>query len=87
MSKVTESDVRGVNLILFVIDILQWFESFGEIESIELPKDHITGKLKGHAIIEFKHYRDAKTAAKKMNGFDIMGKKLKVSLLTDSVNK
>lgn len=68
-------------------EIRQWFNPFGEIELIELPKDHITGKNKGHAIIEFKRHKDAKNAVKEMNGFDINGKKLKVSILTDNVNK
>jgi RNA recognition motif-containing protein len=52
-----------------------------------LPKDHITGRNKGHAIVHFQRHRDAKTAVKEMNGFDVHGKKLKVSILSDSVNK
>lgn len=48
-----------------------------------MPKDHITGRNKGHAVIEFVRHRDAKTAVKEMNGFEINGKKLKVSILTD----
>jgi RNA-binding protein 23/39 len=75
LSSVTESEIR------------QWFNPFGEIESIELPKDHITGRNKGHAVIEFKKHRDAKNAIKEMNGFDINGRKLKVSILTDAVSK
>lgn len=65
-------------------EIRQWFNPFGDIDSIELPKDHITGKNKGHAIIEFKRHRDAKDAVKEMNGFDVNGKKLKVSILSDT---
>ena len=52
-----------------------------------MPKDHITGRNKGHAIIEFKRHKDAKGAVKEMNDFDINGKRLKVSILTDTVNK
>ena len=48
-----------------------------------MPKDHITGKNKGHAIIEFKRHKDAKTAVKEMNGFEINGKKLKVTIVTE----
>lgn len=47
-----ESEIRG------------WFNPFGDIENIEIPRDHITGKSKGHAIIEFKRHRDAKDAVK-----------------------
>ena len=65
-------------------EIRQWFNPFGEIEYIELPKDSSTGKNKGHAIIYFKKHRDAKHAVKEMDGFNIRDKKLKVSIVTDS---
>jgi RNA recognition motif-containing protein len=52
-----------------------------------LPKDHITGRNKGHAIIEFRRHKDAKTAVKEMNAFDINGKKLKVSIVTDQLTR
>ena len=82
LNQVNESDIRQVrNLPEFYC--IQWFNPFGEIENIELPKDHITGRNKGHAIIEFKRHKDAKTAVKEMNGFDMNGKILKVSIVTD----
>jgi len=43
-------------------EIRTFFNPFGEIEGIELPKDHITGKNKGYAIIEYKRHKDAKNA-------------------------
>ena len=52
-----------------------------------MPKDHITGRLKGHAVVEFKRHRDAKTAVKQMDGFDINGKRLKVQILTETMNR
>ena len=75
LAHITESEIR------------QWFNPFGEIEAIELPKDHITGKNKGHAVIDFRKHRDAKNAVKEMNGFDINGRKLKVSILTETVSR
>mmetsp|Transcript_44267 Transcript_44267/g.42969 ORF Transcript_44267/g.42969 Transcript_44267/m.42969 type:complete len:274 (+) Transcript_44267:519-1340(+) len=68
-------------------EIRQWFNPFGEIEGIELPKDQATGKIKGHAIVEFRKHRDAKTAVKQMDGFTINDKKLKASILTETVNR
>jgi RNA recognition motif-containing protein len=38
----------------------------------------VTGRNKGHAIIEFRKHKHAKIASKEMNGFEINGKKLKV---------
>lgn len=49
-----------------------------------MPKDHITGRNKGHAIIYFRRHKDAKNAVKEMDGFEINSRKLKVSIVTDS---
>ena len=65
------------------LEIRQWFSPFGDIDSIELPKDQLTGKNKGHAIIEYHRHRDAKNAVKEMNGFDMQGRQLKCSIVTD----
>ena len=51
-------------------EIAKYFEPFGEIISIELPKDS-QGKNKGHAIIEFTTHKDAKNASTLMNGIKI----------------
>lgn len=71
LSMISESDIR------------QWFSPFGDIDSIELPKDASSGKNRGHAIIEFVRHRDAKNAVKEMNGFDVMGRQLKCSIVTE----
>ena len=34
-------------------DIHNYFQGYGTIESIEIPRDHITQRPKGYAIIEF----------------------------------
>ena len=42
--------------------IAEFFEPFGEIVSIDVPKD-MQDKNKGHAIIEFTTHKDAKNAS------------------------
>jgi len=42
--------------------IAEFFEPFGEIISIDLPKD-MQDRNKGHAIIEFTTHKDAKNAS------------------------
>lgn len=42
--------------------IAEFFEPFGEIISIDLPKD-LHDKNKGHAIIEFTTHKEAKNAS------------------------
>jgi RNA-binding protein 39 len=51
---------------------------FGEIDSIELHKDPITGKSKGYAFIQFHRGSKAKEVIQAMNGFVYQGKALKV---------
>jgi RNA recognition motif-containing protein len=47
----------------------------------------MSGRNKGHAVIEFKRHKDAKYAVKEMDGFDINDKKLKVSIVTDQQSR
>lgn len=59
MSKVGERDVRG------------FFSMFGEIESVDIEFDKISGENRGQAIVHFVRSSDAEAAIKKMNGFII----------------
>jgi RNA recognition motif-containing protein len=72
LNQVSESEIR------------QWFSPFGDIDSIELPKDG--GRNKGHAIIEYNRHRDAKNAVKEMDGFDVLGRKLSCKIINDQTN-
>lgn len=71
MSHISETDIR------------HYFEGYGTIESIEIPKDHITMRPKGYAIIEFERSSEAKEAVKILDGFEIDGKKISVSIYTE----
>jgi len=71
LNQVSESEIR------------QWFSPFGDIDRIELPKDPVTGKNKGHAIIDYSRHRDAKNATKEMDGFDVLGRKLSCKIITE----
>lgn len=51
---------------------------FGEIDSIELHRDPITGRSKGYAFIQFHRGSKAKEVIQAMNGFIYQGKALKV---------
>ena len=74
LKEVSESDIRQVRYIMVSFNIIQWFNPFGDIDTIELPKDPVTGQNKGHAIIEFHSHRHAKNAVREMNGFEIRGR-------------
>ena len=51
---------------------------FGDIDSIELHKDPITGRSKGYAFIQFHRGSKAREVIQAMNGFIYQGKALKV---------
>ena len=57
-------------------DIREYFQGYGVIDSIEIPRDHITQRPKGYAIIEFSRASEAKDAVSVLNGFEVNGRKL-----------
>lgn len=59
-------------------DIRDYFQGHGTIESIEIPRDHVTLKPKGYALVEFRKATEAKDAVNVLNGFEINGKKISV---------
>jgi len=59
-------------------DLRDLFSPFGDIDTVELPIDAY-GNLKGFAFIQYRNPDDARAAIKKMNGFAIGGRQLKVS--------
>lgn len=66
LADITDSDIRGI------------FHPFGEIETIDLPKDPLTGKSRGYCFVAFSKASQAKAAISAMNGFYYKGKILKV---------
>ncbi|KAJ3297484.1 hypothetical protein HK104_000443 [Borealophlyctis nickersoniae] len=68
---ITEEDLKAV------------FEPFGPIEFVDLHKDPETGRSRGFAFIQYERPEDAKIALDKMNGFEIMGRSIRVGHITD----
>ena len=66
MWQLTEEQVRAI------------FEPFGAIRSCQLIINPETGKHRGYGFIEFADEKSAADAIKEMDGFDLVGRKLKV---------
>ena len=64
---VTEDDIRAK------------FSEFGELASIDLVMDRITGESKGFGFIKYESNSDADKAIKTMNGAQFGGRVLKVN--------
>ncbi|TPX47632.1 hypothetical protein SeMB42_g00393 [Synchytrium endobioticum] len=70
---ITEDDVKAI------------FEPFGPMELLTMHKDD-TGRSRGFAFIQYRRPEDAKQAADKMNGFELGGRALKVSVVSERTN-
>jgi len=68
---ITEEMLRGV------------FEPFGRIDNITLMRDQDTNRSRGYGFILFAHAEDAKKAMENLNGFELAGRPMKVSHVTE----
>ena len=59
-------------------DLYAFFNTFGDIKSISIPKDHITEKFRGFAFIEFDEREDAFAAIDNYDRAEFMGRNIKV---------
>ena len=55
------------------------FSAFGSVTDVHLPTDRETGRPRGFAFITFGTEQESKTAAEKMNGAELDGRKLTVN--------
>ena len=60
-------------------DVRQLFEKFGEIESVKIIMDNMTGRPKGFGFVEMSSNEDADKAVAELNGSEFMERNLNVS--------
>jgi RNA recognition motif-containing protein len=60
-------------------DINELFSKYGEIKSLKIIKDSITGRSRGFGFIEMANENDAKDAISALNGKTFMEKTLNVA--------
>ncbi|KAJ3162059.1 RNA-binding protein 39 [Geranomyces michiganensis] len=80
---ITRVYIGSLHFSLTEDDLKAVFEPFGPIDKIDLHKDPLTGKSRGYAFVNYRNPEDAKQAMDKMNGFEIMGRAIKVGHITD----
>jgi len=59
--------------------LTELFESYGQIESVNLITDRMTGHSKGFAFVEMAEHTSAMKAIEELNGREVDGRSIKVS--------
>lgn len=64
-------------------DLEQEFGSFGKIREVKVILDRETGRSRGFAFVTFERPEDAQKALSAMDGANIMGRQVRVSVAED----
>jgi len=86
--------IGNIHFNLTEDDIKAVFAPFGEIEQVQLQKEHDTGRSRGYGFVQYTHlisipndrFRDppsAREALDKLNGFELAGRAIRVGLGND----
>jgi RNA recognition motif-containing protein len=60
-------------------DLRQAFESFGQVDTVNIIKDRFSGEPRGFGFVEMPTKAEAETAISEMNGKDLKGRALNVN--------
>ena len=67
--------------------IREAFESFGEVTSAKVIRDKYTGQSRGFGFVEMTTQSQAETAIKNLNGKELQGKQISVSVARPRPNE
>ena len=56
-------------------DLRQAFEAFGQVRSVNIVRDKISGESRGFGFVGMPTENEARTAISEMNGKDLQGRK------------
>jgi len=59
------------------------FTPYGEVSSVNIIVDRYTGKAKGFGFVEMNTEEEARSAIEALNGFEFMGRQLRVNEAED----
>ncbi len=68
-------------------DIQKRFVKFGDVESVKIVKDMISGASTGYAYVDMPDLEEAKNAISKLNGRKLKKRKIKVSVFDPAVDR
>ena len=68
-------------------DLRQAFEAFGQVESVSIVKDRVSGESVGFGFVSMLSKAEAQKAIEEMNGKDFMGRAINVEEGRPRVNR
>ena len=60
-------------------DLREAFESYGEVDSVKIIQDKMTGRSRGFGFVEMTDDSEAKSAIAELNGKELDGRAIKVN--------
>jgi RNA recognition motif-containing protein len=60
-------------------DLVETFQEYGTVKSVQLPKDRETGRMRGFAFVEMSTETEEAAAIDALDGAEWMGRDLKVN--------
>ena len=60
-------------------ELSELFSQFGEVGSVKIIKDQMTGRAKGFGFVEMSSDDEGTEAIEKLDGFEVQGRNLKVN--------
>jgi RNA recognition motif-containing protein len=60
-------------------DLREKFESYGEVDSVKIIQDKMTGRSRGFGFVEMPNDSEGKTAIAELNGKELDGRAIKVN--------
>jgi RNA-binding protein 23/39 len=75
--------VSNLRVEVTEVNLRPLFEPFGALDSLEIHRD-LSGASKGQASVQFKNFEDASRAMQHLNGMDVAGLVLKITIVPPS---
>lgn len=72
--------IGNLNYDISEEELRKLFEEYGEVTTVKIIKDKETGRAKGFGFVEMPEKEQANRALSELNGREVLGRNIKVSL-------